>query len=338
MTLAPAVDDALQRCSDLVEQGRYRIAIAELSEADRSLRDPRIESRLVHLRHEAFSHLGDGAGPTEWPRRVDDRFAGVEGCPTVELADLDADTLASAVTNRGCLLVRGLVGDAGTAQMVAAIDEAFRACDAKQFKDVDEWPGSWFQPFRPQPGYPQPELFHRAWVRHAGGVLAADSPPAFFTMVELFEAAGLREVITGYLGEQPAMAVDKVTLRRWHQDGSFLGSGIRTLNVWLALSDCGAGAPSPGLDLVPKRFDSLLETGTDGAFFDWSIGHDLVVRESADAPIIRPSFRAGDALLFDELFVHRTALDPTNTLERYAIESWFFAASCYPGDSVPIIF
>jgi hypothetical protein len=341
------VDDALARCEALVGEGRYREAITELTELDRARRDPRLESRLLHLRHEAFAHLAVGGGPAEWPRRVEDRFAGVDGCPTVRVGELDADTLASAVTNHGCLLVRDLVDEAGVAEIVAAIDVAFEACDAKQFKDVDEWPGSWFQPFRPLPPYPQPELFHRAWVRHAGGVLAADSPPAFFTMVEQFEAAGLRDVITGYLGEQPAMAVDKVTLRRvptdlkvgeWHQDGSFLGGGIRTLNVWLALTDCGTGASAPGLDLVPKRFGSLLGTGTDGAFFDWSIGHDLVVRESSDSPIIRPSFRAGDALLFDELLVHRTALDPTNTVERYAIESWFFAASCYPGDSVPIIF
>ena len=272
---------------------------------------------------------------------------GEPGVPSVTVDQLDADVLASAVTNHGALHVRGLLDPDGVQTMTAAIDEAFRAADAKQYKDVDEWPGSWFQCFRPAPPYPQPELFHRAWVRNAGGILAADSPPAFFIMVELFEQAGLRDVITGYLGERPAVAVDKVTLRRvpldltvgeWHQDGAFLGDGIRALNVWLALTDCGAGEPSPGMDLLPKRVPELLPRETDGAFFDWSIGHDLVVRESHDAPIVRPRFEAGDALLFDELFVHRTALDPAHTRERYAIESWFFAPSSYPPTSVPIVF
>jgi hypothetical protein len=110
------------------------------------------------------------------------------------------------------------------------------------------------------------------------------------------------------------------------------------LNVWLALSPCGGDRPCPGLDVVPKRFDGLVPTGTDGAYFDWAVGHDCVLRESADAPIIRPEFQAGDALLFDELFLHRTALEPTMTEERYAIESWFFAPSMYPGDIQPIVF
>ena len=65
-------------------------------------------------------------------------------------------------------------------------------------------------------------------------------------------------MIAGYLGERPALSVKKWTLRRvpidtsadWHQDGAFLGSGIRTINMWLSLSQCGADAP--GLDIVPS--------------------------------------------------------------------------------------
>ena len=38
---------------------------------------------------------------------------------------------------------------------------------------------------------------------------------------------------------------------------------VRALNVWLSLSRCGDLAP--GLDLVPKRVDYLVEAGTDGA-------------------------------------------------------------------------
>ena len=45
----------------------------------------------------------------------------------------------------------------------------------------------------------------------------------------------------------------------------------------------------------------------------------------------------GDALLFDELFLHRTATDETMTRDRYAIETWFFAPSVYPGDQIPFV-
>jgi ectoine hydroxylase-related dioxygenase (phytanoyl-CoA dioxygenase family) len=150
-------------------------------------------------------------------------------------------------------------------------------------------------------------------------------------------------VLEEYLGERPVLSANKCTLRKvplttktdWHQDGAFLGEGIRAMNVWIALSDCGVD--SPGMDLVPKRFDAVCETGTGGAYFDWAVGPETVAELSVDAPVVRPHFRAGDALLFDELFLHRTAIDPTMTRPRYAIESWFFAPTTYPPGQVPLV-
>jgi hypothetical protein len=49
-------------------------------------------------------------------------------------------------------------------------------------------------------------------------------------------------------------------------------------------------------------------------------------------------FRPGDALLFDERNLHATACGPEMTENRYAIEAWFFAPSCYPADQVPLVF
>jgi len=342
-----ATTELLARADALAVEGRAFEAIDLLSAANRASRDPHVELRLVRLRHEAFAELDLRNGRATWPPVVEDRFEGVAGLPTVDVSELDADVVASAITHHGSLLVRNLLDAEDVATMVAAIDESFLACDSKSYAKVGTRSGSWYQPFRARPTDDPPAPGHRFWVREAGGVLAADSPPAFFTMVEMFEAVGLREVIAGYLGERPVFSVDKCTLRRvplglnppdWHQDGRFLGDDLRVLNVWVALTPCGGDLPCPGLDVVPKRFHELVPTGTDGAYFDWAVGHDCVLRESADAPIIRPEFRAGDALLFDEMFLHRTALDPTMIEERYAIESWFFAPSVYPGDIQPIVF
>ncbi|NLV55061.1 MAG: hypothetical protein GXY13_05565, partial [Acidimicrobiales bacterium] len=88
---------------------------------------------------------------------------------------------------------------------------------------------------------------------------------------------------------------------------------------------------------VPKRFETVQETGTGGAIFDWAVGPDTVATLAADAPVVRPRFAAGDALLFDDLYLHRTAIDEAMTRPRYAIESWFFAASSYPDGQVPIV-
>jgi len=47
-------------------------------------------------------------------------------------------------------------------------------------------------------------------------------------------------------------------------------------------------------------------------------------------------FAPGDALLFDELLLHRTAA-LARAQDRYAIESWFFAPSSYPDNHVPVV-
>ncbi len=113
------------------------------------------------------------------------------------------------------------------------------------------------------------------------------------------------------------------------------GTGLRTVNVWLSLSDCGVEAP--GLDLVPRRLDEILQTGTEGAWFDWSVAPDLVAAAAADEVPVRPVFAPGDVALFDEFNLHRTALDPAMTNPRYAIESWFFAPSMYPPHHAPVV-
>jgi ectoine hydroxylase-related dioxygenase (phytanoyl-CoA dioxygenase family) len=165
-----------------------------------------------------------------------------------------------------------------------------------------------------------------------------------FDLTDLYDEVGLADVLTGYLGERPAMSVMKCTLRRvpadsgsdWHQDGSFLGEGIRTVNVWLSLSHCGVDAPS--LDVVGRRLDDLAPTGTDGACFDWSVGQAMVDQVRGDTDVLRLHFAPGDALLFDEKLLHRTAVDAGMSQERYAIETWFFAPSTYPRDQVPLVF
>jgi hypothetical protein len=138
------------------------------------------------------------------------------------------------------------------------------------------------------------------------------------------------------------LSAQKCTLRKvepelpghWHQDGKFLGQ-VRALNVWLSLSRCGDQAP--GLDVVPRRIDRLLASGAEaGTMFPIHIPDELVVEAAGDAGILRPIFEPGDALLFDELFVHETGSDPDMPNPRYAIESWFFGPSAFPGDYAPL--
>jgi hypothetical protein len=165
-----------------------------------------------------------------------------------------------------------------------------------------------------------------------------------FELLELYERLGLTGVIAGYLRESLMLSIGKTTLRRiepvkqhdWHQDGAFLGADVRTVNVWLSLSDCGEDAP--GLDIVAQRLPGVVQTGSQGARLSWTVGHGLVedlVREGAS--IASPIFRPGDALLFDQLMLHRTRVCPEMTKTRWAIESWFFTPSTFPLEQGPLL-
>ncbi|MEZ5167510.1 MAG: hypothetical protein R2695_13840 [Acidimicrobiales bacterium] len=107
-------------------------------------------------------------------------------------------------------------------------------------------------------------------MRASGGMWTVDSPRMLARLIELIDATGIGTVVTELFGERPYLSANKCNLRRvpvttatnWHQDGAFLGGDIPAFNLWLGLSDCGVDAP--GLEVVPRRFDRVIETGTGG--------------------------------------------------------------------------
>jgi Phytanoyl-CoA dioxygenase (PhyH) len=319
--LSPAV-----RIADaLVARGKLVEAIDALSEANRARRSPDVERRLSELRYRAFDRLTtmQPASPS-WPAGGEDVFPDVAGIPEVRGHQVTVEQLRSAIRRHGSLIVRGLIPPARAQSLIAEIDRLFGAEDTDAAR-ARRW---WFQR-----SHTSTRL--RRWNRETGAFLVVDSPSMMFDVIETLEAAGLRELVTAYLGERPALLARKWTLRRvphdapmgdWHQDGAFMGKGIRSLNVWLALSHCGDDAP--GLEIVARRLEHIVETGTDGAFFDWSVGPAAVERCSHGA-IARPIFDAGDAIVFDHMSLHRTVVVPGMRRDRYAIESWFLAPSTY---------
>jgi hypothetical protein len=332
---------ALAASDQLVAVGKIFEAIDQLTDANRTLRDAAIEFRLVRLRHDAFAFVDADAGLSSWPPEVPDMFADVEGIPEVTADALTSDAVGAGILHHGSLLVRGLLSSEQVERLVEGIDRALELCEVgMEGAPVDET-APWYMPFNPGLGYNLG--WGRRFVLDGGGLWAVDSPRLMFELIDMYESVGLSDVLTGYLGERPALSVKKCTLRRvpvttgsdWHQDGAFLGEGIRTVNVWLTLTHCGDDAP--GLDVVAKRMPGVLETGTDGAKFDWSVGPGVVDRV-AEGKVVRPIFEAGDALLFDDFNLHSTAVSEGMSRSRYAIESWFFAPSTYPHSQVPVYY
>lgn len=313
--------------------------IEALTVANRKERDLDRERRLLKLREAAGARLvrPDAAFPKH-PKPAFESLPEGGRVPEVTPTALTAELLRAAILGKGCLLVRGMV-DADEARRFAdEIERAYRAREAVDSGGPKH--DGYYEPFVAAP--PADDLDDmRPWIAAAGGLWAADSPKLMFEMIEIFEGAGLRPLIEGYLGERAMVSVHKCTLREsepqvpgsWHQDGRFMGD-THALNVWLSLSDCGVDAP--GLDIVPRRLDDLVPTGEE--MFEASISQVRAEEAAGEVGILRPTFSPGDALLFDDLFLHQTGVDPQMPNTRYAIESWFFGVSGFPVDYVPLAF
>lgn len=327
-------------------EGKVFPAIEAVRRANSLRRGDELERRLVRLRHRAGVRLtrrpsSQPSYPQPASRGNGGGSPGSTELPVLEAGELTPERVRAAILERGCVLVPGLISSEEARILAGGIDRTFDAREAAERGAGPDQTAPWFEELAPERGY---SLNTRGWVNDTGGVWAADSPRMLFEVLETFERAGLRELVAGYLGERPALSVDKCLLRRvaptggaeWHQDGAFLGKETRALNVWMALSPCGRDAP--GLDVVPRRFEDVVETGTEGAVFGWSVSPQVVERVSAGAGVVRPAFEPGDTLLFDHLFLHRTATEPEMPNSRYAIESWFFGPSAFPKRYVPVAF
>jgi hypothetical protein len=332
---------ARSRAEKLVANKQSREAIDFLQRKNSNLQSTKIENQLVQLRHDAFFSIDHGTPRGVWPPVVTDLFPNSQVIPEVDAKELDVAKAQSAVFNRGSLIIRNLLAENQYKLLAQSVEKAFEAFD---HPDQLVEPQSWFTCLKTQQGDDGIE-FDRPWVRSGGGVLAAESPRALYNLVNIFHEIGMIDLIADYFGERPALSVKKTTLRRtepdidaangWHQDGAFLGKDIRSLNVWVALTDCGIDSPS--MDMIPRRLHEIVPTGTEGAMFKWSVSplmFDQVCESGKPQHLI---FKAGDAIIFDEMNLHKTSTSPEMSAKRYAVECWFFAPSCYPLDQLPIL-
>jgi hypothetical protein len=324
-------------------RARNRTALHEidaLQTKNRRRRKPRIEERLVQLRLDGLEELDRSSGPPDWPPETTDPFADAPSPPEVSRDELTLEALQGGIFHHGSLLVRGLLDGQQVDHLVSVINQTFEGFHAYVRGEPLSVTTPWYAPRRAEVSENE-----RVWCRDGGGVLAVESPRGLFEVIDTFEQVGIGSLVTQCLGERPALLARKWLLRcvppgidsEWHQDGAFMGEQIRTVNVWLALSACGGELDAPGLDIVARRLDHVVTTGTDGARLDWTVGPGMVERV-AQGRVTRPTFRAGDALLFDHLMLHRTDCRPQATQNRYAIEAWFAAPSSYPPKELPIVY
>lgn len=330
------VDDLLAAIQRAVVGGGALTLIDRAAAQARHHFDPRLDRAMVELRHAAFSELDRTPGRPEWPVTAADPFPGCDGVPEATPAELSGDLLGGALVHHGCLRVDGLISEPTVIDLRDRTDRGFQARQQVQQGESTESAAPWFVPF--DRGRERAEGFgSQAFIR------VVDSPSALALLTDVFADTGVTGAVTDYFAERPAMIANKWVMRRtpngkvgtdFHQDGAFLGDGIRTVDCWISLSHCGPGTGRPAMDLIPRRFD-VLPSG-EGAAFSWSLPEEAVIAAAPAASVASPVFRPGDALLFDERLPHRTTVG-TDLDVRYAVESWFVAPSSYPARHVPVV-
>ena len=332
----------LARAGDLAGAGEALEAIEELTAANREHPDPAVERELVRLRNAAWPEI-DRSGPGEaWDPTSPDLFPGVEGIPEVPAAELDVGTIRSAIGHHGGLVVRGLLSPSWCERLREGIEQSWKAIAA--FRETRQRDAAWFDPLdTDEYGL---TMMARAFIMASGTGYVPDSPRLLFDLLEAFDRCGMKQVVTDYFGEVPALSLVKLAHRRlepdarggWHQDAAVYGMNARTLNVWVPVSRCGDVAP--GLAMWPRPLDHLVKTvGTEGVDEYRAVAEDVALLTD-EVPPSCPVFDAGDAAIFDQFLLHQTNASPDFTEPRYGFESWFFAPSTYPDPKrwIPLVY
>jgi hypothetical protein len=237
---------------------------------------------------------------------TDDLFPGADGLPDVHFDDLTVDLLASGVQHHGGMVVRGLL-------TATEVDELRTFLEGGTVR------------------------------AKRSGSSSDEIDRMVAALITAYEARGVLDLVERYLGEKPVGFPHRTVVKRnersaglpWHQDASFFRGPCGSLDIWTALTPCGKDCPSLGL--VPRRVHRVLDAdqttvGSSGAV-------DAEVEALLDGiEAVRPVLEPGDAIVLDEMTVHRTGSGWKVPSRDVAI-TWFFAPSRLPQiEAHPIAF
>src|SRR5205814_10142845 len=104
--------------------------------------------------------------------------------------------------------------EAEAARWGAGFDRAYAARAARDSGDAFD--RGYFDELQVDPQFDLPAL--RQFVGGTAGLLGADSPRVMLDVLDFFDRSGLARMAADYLGEPPAISVDKCLLRRVSPD------------------------------------------------------------------------------------------------------------------------
>ena len=246
--------------------------------------------------------------------------AGAAHIPEIRRDDLDAGVVRRHITSHGSVLVRGLLDAEQIARFIAGIDRALAA----RSEDADSYTRTQTSWYFPLP-LPRPEAVSlgRHWVAASGGIPGRRLSEAVATAVldlRVDRAARRRQRVprrapgplrqqvhaaAGAAHVEHRLAPGRRVPRQGNPGAERLGRAHRLRRRLAGDGSRPAPVRGDGRDRHRRRRSS---TGP------WA--RPSSSSSASDAPVVRPEFAAGDALLFDDLFLHRTAIDPSMTTER----------------------
>lgn len=282
---------------------------ADLDRFDDALRRMQRGEQLLAAARPALPLAGD-------PQR----FRDVEGLPDVTADALDAQLVADALASHGALVVRSVLPDEAVTELRAHLDLTEKVTE--QVKS-------------------DPTLAAEMLGKIDQLGALATSPAAMETLVRWLHLTGIADVVSRYLGEPAVMLGRRIMLMRrspaaglgWHQDGAYFGGRLHALNTWIALTPVGEDRPS--VEVLGERIDRLVDIAAEDV--EASARQPLVydTGPELEAALARtsttePALRSGDALLFDEMTVHRTGRTEWQARIQECAITWFFAPSRFP--------
>jgi hypothetical protein len=224
--------------------------------------------------------------------------------PEISRNELTVDHVASGLLHHGALLVRGLLPP-------GHVQELRRFLDLGTTRLVQ------------------------------GAEATSDQAAMLDALVETYRETGLLALAESYIGEEPVGAPGRTVVKRneeisglpWHQDASFFRGKCGALNLWTALTPCGEQCP--GLSVIPRRFETIVDPQhftVKPSERAASVADELAREMGVASPVFEP----GDALVLDEMTLHRTSTRRWKVPVRDVAITWFFAPSRFPAVYEPL--
>jgi len=288
--------------------------IGELSQKNRETCAAGLEQDLLDLRMSCGETLLEKRRAAD-PSRPDfpDLFPKDTGLPEIFAGDLTTGALAAGILFHGGLLVRGMYSQEQVQRLQILADQQEEA------------------------------------NRGDTGPLGCTAH-TLFELLEVYRECGLLDVVTEYLDGEPLMFGERAKLRHhraerdkysaipWHQDVNFFGRMSYGINCWAAITPCGRD--NPGLEIIPWRTEQRLgwDEGNGIAPLDYgrAMPEELFTEVTRLHPPVHVELEPGDAIFFDEMTVHQTALKRWQLREQIVTISWFFRASGFPEWGTPL--